>query len=180
MQFKKPGPINTSATLEMAHGRAAELGITEIVIATSSGNTIYQALELFSADQLIAVTYHCGFRKPFEVIMPPDTRKDLEAKGVVVVAATHALSGVERAVFQKYQGAYPVLMIADTLRLLGQGVKVAVEIAVMAADAGFLSGQDIIAIGGTAKGADAAVVIKPAHMNNFFDLKIKEIICKPN
>ena len=71
-------------------------------------------------------------------------------------------------------------MIADTLRLMGQGVKVAVEIAVMAADAGVLSGQDIIAIGGTAKGADAAVVIKPAHMNNFFDLKIREIICKPN
>lgn len=180
MQFKKPGPANTAATLEAAHARATELGITKIVIATSSGDTIYKALELFSADQLIAVTYHCGFRKPFEVIMPPDTRKDLEVKGVAVVSATHALSGVERSVFQKYQGAYPVLIIADTLRLLGQGVKVAVEIAVMAADAGVLSGQDIIAIGGTAKGVDAAAVIRPAHMNNFFDLKVREIICKPS
>ncbi len=180
MQFKKPGPGNTVATLEAAHARAAELGITEIVIATSSGDTIYKALELFPADQLIAVTYHCGFRKPFEVVMPPDTRKDLEANGIPVVGGTHALSGVERSVFQKYQGAYPVLMIADTLRLFGQGVKVTVEIAVMAADAGALSGQDIIAIGGTAKGADAAAVIRPAHMNNFFDLKIREIICKPN
>ena len=180
MQFNKPGPANTAATLDAAQKRATALAIDEIVIATSSGDTIYQALERFTADQIIAVTYHCGFRKPFEPVMPPETRNDLKAKGVSVVAATHALSGVERSVFQKYQGAYPVLMIADTLRLMGQGVKVAVEIAVMAADAGVLSGRDVIAIGGTAKGADAAVVIKPAHMNNFFDLKIKEIVCKPN
>jgi hypothetical protein len=180
MQFNKPGPANTAATLDAAQKRAEALGIDEIVIATSSGNTIYQALELFPADRIIAVTYHCGFRKPFEKVMPVDTRKDLEAKGITVIAATHALSGVERSVFQKYQGAYPVLIIADTLRLLGQGVKVAVEIAVMAADAGVLSGRDIIAVGGTAKGADAAAVIRPAHMNSFFDLKIREIICKPN
>jgi len=180
MQFNKPGPANTATTLDTAQKRAKDLGITEVVIATSSGNTVFQALERFGADQIIAVTYHYGFRKPFEPVMPPETRNDLQARGIAVVGATHALSGIERSVFQKYQGVYPVLMIADTLRLMGQGVKVAVEIAVMAADAGVLSGQDIIAIGGTAKGADAAVVIKPAHMNNFFDLKIREIICKPN
>jgi hypothetical protein len=56
---------------------------------------------------------------------------------------------------------------------------VAVEIAVMAADAGALSGEDIVAIGGSGRGADTALIIKPAHQNNFFDLKIREVICKP-
>jgi hypothetical protein len=45
--------------------------------------------------------------------------------------------------------------------------------------AGALSGADIISIGGSGSGADAALVLKPAHQNNFFDLRIREIICKP-
>ena len=79
----------------------------------------------------------------------------------------------------KHQGTYPVLIIADTLRLFGHGTKVAVEVTIMAADAGALSGNDVIAIGGTGRGADAALVIKPAHMNNLFDMRIREVICKP-
>jgi hypothetical protein len=69
--------------------------------------------------------------------------------------------------------------MADTLRLFGQGIKVAVEVAVMAADAGALTGNDIISIGGSGRGADAALVLKPAHQNNFFDMRIREVVCKP-
>jgi hypothetical protein len=111
--------------------------------------------------------------------MKADVRKDLEAKGVTVVEATHALSGVERSIAKKYTGSYPVLLIADTLRLLGHGTKVAVEIAIMAADAGALTGKDIVVIGGTGRGADTALILKPANQSDFFDLRIREIICKP-
>jgi len=179
MQFSQSGAANTQATLEAASRRARELEISEVVVATTTGETAFKALELFGDARLIAVTYHCGFRQPFERVMPDEAQKSLQQKGVTVVSATHALSGVERSVAQRYQGIYPVLVIADTLRLFGQGTKVAVEVAVMAADAGALSGDDIIAVGGTASGADAALVIKPAHMNNFFDLRIREVICKP-
>jgi hypothetical protein len=96
-----------------------------------------------------------------------------------VVTASHALSGIERSVAAKHSGVYPQLLIADSLRLFGQGTKVAVEIAVMAADAGALSGQDIVSIGGSGRGADTALVLKPAHQNNFFDMRIREVICKP-
>ena len=78
-----------------------------------------------------------------------------------------------------HSGIYPVLLIADTLRLFGQGTKVAVEVAIMAADAGALSGNDIVSIGGSGSGADAALILKPAHQNNFFDMRIREIVCKP-
>ena len=56
----------------------------------------------------------------------------------------------------------------------------AVEVAVMAADAGLApTDREIIAVGGTGRGADTALVLRAAHMNSFFDLEIREIICKP-
>ena len=128
---------------------------------------------------IISVTYHGGFREPFKNVLKPEVKKDLESRGVTVIAATHALSGVERSIAKKYSGLYPALLIADTLKRFGQGTKVGVEVALTAADAGVLSGEDILAIGGSAKGADTALVLKPANQSHFFDLKIKEIICKP-
>ena len=72
------------------------------------------------------------------------------------------------------------VIIADTLRLLGQGMKVVVEISVMAADAGLVrTDEDVIVIAGSGRGADYAVVLKPVYSNDFFDLKVKEILCKP-
>ena len=36
-----------------------------------------------------------------------------------------------------------------------------------------------VAIAGTGSGADAAIVVRPAHSRQFFDTRVKEIICKP-
>lgn len=179
MLFDSPGKSNTDQTLAAAVARAKALGITELVLASTTGETAIQAAAVAAGMSVTAVTYHCGFKRPFEPSMAAATRQRLEELGVRVVMATHALSGVERAIAKKHGGVSPAMVMADTLKLFGQGVKVAVEVAIMAADAGALSGADIVAIGGSSKGADAALVIKPAHMNNLFDLKIREIICKP-
>ena len=82
---------------------------------------------------------------------------------------------------QKQFNTYEIgVIIANTLRLMGQGMKVVIEISVMAADAGLVrTDEDIIAIGGSGRGADTAVVLRPVNSNDFFDLKIKEILCKP-
>ena len=179
MYFNEPGQINTDQALSLAYERGKALGLNEVVLASTTGDTAYKALKIFNGFTVIAVTYHGGFREPFQNVMTTDVKKDLESKGVTVIAATHALSGVERSIAKKYSGLYPALLIADTLKRFGQGTKVAVEVSIMAADAGVLSGNDIVAIGGSAKGADTALVLKPANQSNFFDLKIKEIICKP-
>ena len=179
MYFDRPGRENTEETLKLAAKRGKDLGISEVVVASSTGETAYKAIEMFNGFRLTVVTYHCGFKEPFKSKMEDNVRKDIEGKGVRVIASSHALSGVERSVAKKHSGVYPVLLIADTLRLFGQGTKVAVEVAIMAADAGTLSGEDIISIGGSGRGADAALVLKPAHQNSFFDLRIREIICKP-
>ncbi len=179
MFFDKPGKNNTEHTLKLAFERGKELGLNEVVLASTKGDTAYRALEIFSGFSITVVTYHCGFKEPFKKMMSDDVKNDLKEKGVVVISATHALSGVERSIAKKHTGSYPALLIADTLRLFGQGTKVAVEVSIMAADAGALTGNDIISIGGTAMGADAALVIKPANQSDLFDLRIREIICKP-
>jgi uncharacterized protein len=178
--FDYPGEENRIDTLKLAYQRAKELHIKEIVVATSSGETAEKALDICKDMKIVAVSYHAGFQEPFKLSIPEKTRKELAMKGVKVICATHALSGVERGLAKKIPGPYPVMLIAETLRLFGQGTKVAIEVAIMAADSGNLSGDKIIAVGGTGKGCDTALVLTPACQSDFFNLKIHEIICKPN
>ncbi len=71
-------------------------------------------------------------------------------------------------------------IIAYTLRIFGEGMKVVCEIALMAADAGLVrTDEPVIAIAGTGRGADTAVVLRPANAQTFFDMRIMEILCKP-
>ncbi|MEM4472579.1 MAG: pyruvate kinase alpha/beta domain-containing protein [Archaeoglobaceae archaeon] len=179
--FEKPGPQNTEATLKLAFERAKELGITHVVIASSYGETAKKALEFLDGNiKLVVVTYHTGFVEEGKNTMDIETENFLRSKGVTIVRQTHVLSGVERSISRKLGGISRVEAIAEALRsLFGHGLKVCVEIAIMAADSGAIPIREVVAVGGRSRGADTAVVIRPAHMNNFFDAQIKEIICMP-
>jgi len=112
--------------------------------------------------------------------MSEEIRRELIEAGVKVLTTTHVLSGAERGISRKFRGIYPVEIMAQTLRMLGQGTKVCVEIATMALDAGMIPyGEDIIAVGGSNSGADTAVILRPAHAADIFDTWISEILCKP-
>lgn len=180
MIWQQAGPENTRKTLEIAVKRAQEDGLP-LVIASNTGATVYTALEL-GADpkSVVCVTHHVGFRGPGIDEMPEADRRQLAAQGVKILTTTHVLAGVDRACRNKFGGIYPPEIIASALRMLGQGVKVCVEISIMALDAGLIPfGQRIVAVGGTHSGADTAAIIIPAHSNNVFDLKVEEILCKP-
>ena len=62
MYFDKPGKENTQQALKLAAERAGELNIAEVVVASTTGFTAYQAVEIFDGPRITAVTYHCGFR----------------------------------------------------------------------------------------------------------------------
>jgi hypothetical protein len=178
MYFKSAGPVNTEKTVELAVNKALEYGIGSIVVASCSGKTAEMVAG--KVQNVVCITHVEGFVKPGTNEMAPDIRKKLAAKGVKLLTTTHVLSGAERGISRKFGGVYPVEIMAHTLRMFGQGVKVCVEIAVMALDAGLIPyGEAIVAIAGTAKGVDTAVVIRPAHAADIFDTHIDEIICKP-
>ncbi len=178
LYFPSVGPDHTTATVEAACRRAEELGIGEILVATETGRTALAVAERFRGGRVIAVTYHSGTGAPFDDLLPAAARKQLEEKGAAILTCGHALSGAEKAAV-RIGGGGPLAVVAATLRTFGQGTKVAFEIVLMAADAGLLSGKDVIALGGSAKGADTALVIAPAHQGKMFDLRVKEVICKP-
>jgi len=87
---------------------------------------------------------------------------------------------VGSAFSDKFGGRMPQEIVRDTLYRFSQGMKVAVECLLMAADAGLLDvGQETIAIGGTGEGADTAIVCKPAYPRTFHELEIREVLAKP-
>lgn len=180
--FNRPGRENTATVVEAVRKRRAELGIEHVVAASNTGATalaLWEALK-DTGTTLVSVGEHSGFRGD-EQDLSDDQRRALEERGIKVLICSHALSGVGRSITNKFGSISHVEIIAYTLRQFGgEGIKVAVEVAVMAADAGLIpTDREIIAVGGSSGGADAAIVLKAAHMNNFFDLEIREIIAKP-
>jgi len=70
--------------------------------------------------------------------------------------------------------------VRETLYTFSQGMKVAVECLLMAAEAGLLAmDQEVISIGGTSDGADTAIVCWPAYPRTFLSFEVREILAKP-
>jgi len=181
--FDTPGPSNTDDVIEIVRERLRKGDIRTVLVASTSGKTARKLKNALVKEKvkMVCVTEHAGFKSGDENLFDEGVRTELNAVGIPVVQASHVLSGVGRSISQKFGGTTPVEVIAHTLRLLGQGIKVAVEISIMAADAGVIATtDDVIAVAGTGSGSDSAIVIRPCHMNTFFNLAIREILAKPH
>lgn len=181
MYFEKPGRHNTGETLEIALETAHREGIDTIVVSSCSGYTVEELLKLGpSGVRIVCVTHVNGFLEPGTQEFPLEKRRELERKEVLFYTGTHVLSGGERGLSKRFGGVYPIEVVANALRMLGQGTKVCVECAVMALDGGLIEYmRPIISIGGTGRGADTALVMRTAHASNLLDCKIDRILCKP-
>ena len=178
--FENPGSENTEAVLGIAKRRAEELGIKTILVASTTGDTVAKAMEAFSGFKIIAVTHVTGYRAPNTQEFTDENRGIVKNKGGTILTTTQAFSGVSRAVRNKFHSYVIEDIIANTLRIFGEGMKVVCEIAMMAVDSGLVrTDEDVIAIGGRHRGADTVVVLRPVNTRNFFDIKVKEILCKP-
>lgn len=182
-RFPTPGPENTRLAADAAVSRLSALGLKDIVVASNTGVSAKQVLaSLGSAGpvNLVVVTHHVGFREPGQDEMSPEVRAELAAAGVKILTASHLFAGVERAVTKQFGGLFSGGVVSNTLRLFGEGAKVAVEIAVMALDAGLIPyGRDIMSLGGSGRGTDTALIVRPAHSPSFFDTRVVEIVCRP-
>jgi hypothetical protein len=178
--FAKPGPQNTRRTLEIAAGRAEDLDVRSILVASSSGRTGLLAARIFRGRNLVVVTHSTGFLKPDHQEFKPENRRRIEALGGRILTCQHAFGGVNRAVRKKLATYELDEIIAFTLRSFGEGAKVAVEISLMAADAGLVSTlEPCISIAGSDSGADTALLLRPANAQTFFDLRVLEVLAKP-
>jgi len=178
--FPEPGKENTDEVLRLAGLRAEELDIKSILVASTTGNTALKAVEVFRGARIVAVSHFTGMREPNTQDFTEENRQKLVSAGGAVLTATHLFSGLGRAMRKKFKMYLFEETVANTLRIFGQGMKVVCEIALMAADAGLVrTDEDIIVIGGTGRGADTAVVLRPVNSEDFFDLKVREILCKP-
>jgi hypothetical protein len=177
--FETPGEQNTEATLRLARRRAEELAIRRVVVASTHGATARRAAEVFrgSGIELTAVSISAAFAEEGWVLTDAE-RRAMEQDGVRVLTGLHGLAD---GVAEGFLGsATPGTVAAETLRFFSQGMKVAVEVAVMAMEAGLLAaGEEAISIGGTGEGADTAVVVRPAYARRIKDFRIAEILCKP-
>ncbi|MCW7076551.1 MAG: pyruvate kinase alpha/beta domain-containing protein [Candidatus Syntropharchaeales archaeon] len=182
--FLEPGLENTDKVIELAKQRVDELEVKHVVVASFTGKTGLKVQDKIKDAEIVMVGAHHGFKvgeegKKLDEIWANNLKR-FEERGGKGLRATHALSGIERSVGDKYGGVYPHLLIADVLRLFSQGVKVGIEVVVMAADAGLIPiGVEVLTIGGTKTGADTAMILKSAGMKNFFELEVKEIVCMP-
>ena len=184
MYFNSTGQGNTGETVKIAVREAASRQISHIVAASNTGAAVFalaeEARKQGYGGKLVCVSYVYGFSKNGENELSEETRQDFEKQGIRVCTAAHVLSGAERGLSRKFQGVYPVEIIAHTLRMFGHGTKVCVEIAAMVLDAGLVPyGKPIIALGGTGRGADTALLLIPAYANAIMETKIHEILCKP-
>ena len=178
--FDSPGAEHTVETLRLAKARAEELGIKKIVVASTTGDTGVRAAEEFKNYEVVVVTHTAGFAAPGAQELTPENKKKIERLGAEIFTGAHAFGGISHAVRRTFNTHVLGDFMANTLRMLGQGMKVAIEISIMAADAGLISpDEEVVSIAGTVRGADTAIVLKPAHAHDAFSLRVKEIICKP-
>lgn len=80
-----------------------------------------------------------------------------------------------------FHGCSAPKRMGDVLRIFSQGVQVCVEIAMMAADGSLLRCDRMcVAIAGTGRGADAAIIAAPASSAELEEMRVHEILCKPH
>lgn len=182
--FDRPGTENTVTALTLAVEAAKKAGL-DIVVATTVGGNVPVLLDLAEkagyTGRIVAVTHAFGSREKGQNLLAPEKMQAFRDQGVTVVTAAHALSGAERGLSKKFSGIYPVEIVANTLKMLGQGTKVCVEIAMMALDSGAIKyGKPVIAVGGSGRGADTVCRLTPEYTADLLGTKIHEILCKPS
>ncbi len=172
--FEKPGPANTDEALRLAGEEAERRGIRKMVIASTRGFTAREAATRFAGTsiRLIVVPHQYGFTETQR--FPPELVDELEQQGHRVHFGTMLFHTED---FYGFQTPETMAMV---LRTICQGMKVCVEIVLMAADAGHVArGEEVIVVSGTGRGADTVVVALASTSNKLHDLHVTEIICKP-
>jgi hypothetical protein len=172
--FEKQGKENTTNVIRLIKERAQARAIKKVVLASTRGDTAKIAAESFKDTglHLVIIPWQYGFQEtqPF----PKELVVELQGIGHQVHFGTMLFHT------EDLYGIKTPQIMANLLRIFGQGIKVCVEIIMMACDGGCLEiGEKVIAVAGSGAGADTAIVATASSSTKMKGLRVHEIICKP-
>jgi hypothetical protein len=179
--FKKVGPENTPACQELLERAVAE-GFRHLVVASTTGASGAEAARRLEGKgaNLVVVGHSVGYKGPNIDEFLPEHYQEITRLGGKVLKTTILTHSLEAGIADQFKGSAPTLLIANTLRRLGQGFKVCCEIVMEAVDAGLVpEEEEVVAVGGSARGWDTVAIIRSAASKRFFQLSVLEIWAKP-
>ena len=180
--FEKPGRANTDQCLDIVDKAIDEFSYKHVVVASTNGDTGVLFAEKLKDKNInvTVVTHSHGFKEPNTIELTDENRERIIAADAQIYTGTMITHSLETALAKQFSGVYPTLLVAQTLRRFGEGIKVCCEMIMMATDAGLIPEQEeIVTIAGTGYGADTVSVLRSAASKRFFDLKVLEILAKP-
>ncbi|MBW1677251.1 MAG: hypothetical protein JRJ79_11755 [Deltaproteobacteria bacterium] len=177
--FEKSGPQNTRACIDILYKLVHDEGYKDVIVASTSGKTGAMAARTLQGEDvnLVIVAHSVGFLGPNQDQFSDDAYQEIVRLGGHIYKGTILTHSIETALAKEFSGTYPTLLVANTLRRLGQGMKVCCEIVMEATDAGLIAeGKEVVAVAGTAKGADTVAIIRSAASKRFLDLYVAQIV----
>ena len=189
--YRFKGEVNTEHVIRVAVQRGLEVGASALIVASETGRSALRAAKLLrdlgAGLKLVVVTHPpdetwgpkgkipIGLRHPRNV----KALKCLESMGAVIVQGTRPLAPPSRSL--GWDQPLAETIIDRVLGILGQGVKIAIEASLVAADSGAVNRGDlVVSLGGTYKGLDAAIVARTTYSYYFLkEYELLEIIAKP-
>jgi hypothetical protein len=181
LYFKEVGTKNTPACLELLEKAAAE-GFQHLVVASTTGDSGAQAARRLAGKNLnlVVVGHSVGFKGPNLDEFEPAHHDEIVRLGGKVLKATILTHSLDTSIADQFKGSAPTLIMSNSLRRLGQGIKVCCEIVMEAVDTGLIPEEaEVVAAGGTARGWDTVAILKSAASKRFLKLSVLEIWAKP-
>lgn len=174
--FERPGEDNTSAVFDLVDAALAENGITKIVLASTRGTTARHAMDRYKGKgvTLVIVPHQYGFGPTGQQRFPQDLATRARQEGHAVYYGTMLFHQ------DKLWGTGTPQVVANFLRFFGQGVKVCVEILLMASNGGLVeAGEEAVVVAGTGRGADTALIMTGGTSVSPSPVHVSQILCKP-
>ena len=187
--FPKPGAVNTDMVVEAIVKRMEAGDLGTVVVASNSGRTAVTIGRALQGKARVLCVTEAPSRRQWDQAWPTlrdDSRRDLRELGMDIVE--NAPFAFHESILDESRWDVPSAaeLVKETLYAFGQGLKVAVEVVLMAVASGHLEPyQDVIGVGGTGSGVDTAVVVRATYPASFFAkdpekrLEVREIIAMP-
>lgn len=170
--FAQPGNQNSEAVLRIAHERYILGGIDRIIIASTYGDTALLAAETFKESDAKLII--------FGEVLDDGQHPASEICEVLRSKGHQIIWGIDLNSISKFTQDYSARLISEAYYRISEGFKVACEITLIATSQGYIRpGEKTMAIAGTHRGADTAIVTHAAPITDFSNFEVLEILCKP-